>query len=647
MGNPRRVPERSSRAPGSARSALLVAALALAGFAPPSACADDKLAADLPEMTLEQLSNIEVTSVSRHGERLSDAPASIYVITSEDIRRSGATNLPEALRLAPVLQVARADANQYAISARGFNSVLANKMLVMIDGRTVYSPLFSGVFWEAQDVVLGDIDRIEVISGPGGATWGTNAVNGIIHVITKSAHDTQGSIGGVAIGNEVRLASVRYGAATGPNGHYRVYARVRSQDNTEFGNGTAIHDAGDRAQGGFRADWAGSSAVTLQGDGYVSDIDQTPGKRRISGLNLIGRWTRGSEDSPSRRLQLFYDMVHRRQPGAIREELHTFDAEFQQGLEVLHRHRLLWGGGIRYQADHVVNLNPAVLAFIPADRRLTNANLFAQDDVELARDFNLILGAKLERNDYTDVELLPSARVAWKPSNERLVWAAVSRAVRAPSRIDRDFFVPGGAPHFLLDGGPDFESEIANVAEIGYRAQPTVTMSYSITLFRQDYDRLRTTEPTPDGPQFQNRAEGEIQGAEAWTSFRVAPFWRLSAGGVTLSKEVRLDPTSLDPTGGTTLGNDPKYWWKARSSMDLGRRVELDFTLRRIASLPSGPVPAYTAVDVRLGAQVRPDFTVAVVARNLLDNRHPEWGGPASRAELDRTLDVRLGWRMR
>src|SRR5688572_21838716 len=420
-----------------------------------------QVASNLADLSLEELASIRVTSVSKRSERLADAAAAVYVITADDIRRSGATTLPEVLRLAPNLQVARADAAQYAISARGYNSTLANKMLVLIDGRTIYSPLFSGVFWEVQDTLLEDIERIEVISGPGGTLWGSNAVNGVINITTRAAADTQGALVAAGAGNRHRSGAVRYGGELPGGGYYRVYGKAGEERQTRRPNGTVLGDAWDRRQAGFRADWSGAlQSFTLQGDAYTADVDQGATTRRLAGYNLIGRWSRQLGDGSDIRLQAYFDRVERDQPGAIREVLDTFDVELVHGFQPAQNHRLLWGAGFRYAPDRVENLGPA-LAFLPGNRTVRRANVFAQDDFQLRPDLTLTAGLKLEHNEYTGWEHLPSVRAAWKPAEGQLLWAALSRAVRAPSRVDRDLFSPANPPFVVLAGGPNFQSEIA------------------------------------------------------------------------------------------------------------------------------------------------------------------------------------------
>ena len=600
---------------------------------------------DLADLTLEELSNIEVTSVSRRAERLSEAPASIYVITREDIRRSGATSLPEALRLAPNLQVARVNASSYAISARGFNNAIGNKLLVLIDGRTVYTPLFSGVFWEAQDVMLEDIARIEVISGPGGTLWGTNAVNGVVNITTRPARDTQGALVSAGAGNLERGAAARYGARLGANGHFRLYGKYFDRDNTERADRAPVRDAWDKGQFGFRADWgAGDRSFTLQGDGYRGELEQVaPGHTRVEGMNVLGRWTQRLADESKLRLQVYYDRTERDQQGVFREELDIFDAELQHALAPLGTHTVVWGGGYRYARDRVGN--STALAFLPPERNLDWWNVFAQDEIDLSPSVRLTLGTRLESNDYTGIEVLPSARLAWKPGTDRLLWAAISRAVRSPSRLDRELFVPGTAP-FILAGGPDFKSEISNVVELGYRAQPAPAFSYSLTAFHHDHDRLRSVEPAPGGAfVLDNKIEGSTYGIEGWAHYRVTDRWRLSGGGVLLEQRLRLKPESMDAAGVSALGNDPGHQWMLRSAFEPAPRHELDIAVRRVGALPNPNVPSYTTVDARWGWHVQRNLEVSVTLNNLLDARHPEFGVPATRSELERSVFLKVLWR--
>lgn len=631
----------------AAKIGAVVFALAIHALTPGYAV--ELRVADLADLSIEQLGNIEVTSVSRRAERVADAPASIYVITGEDIRRAGVTSLPEALRLAPNLQVARNSASSYAISARGFNNAIGNKLLVLIDGRTVYTPLFSGVFWDAQDVMLEDIDRIEVISGPGAALWGANAVNGVINVITRPAGSTQGGLVAPGAGNREAGASVRYGGKIGAEGHYRVYGKFFDRDHTERADGAAVRDGWDKGQIGFRADWGGGiRGFTLQGDAYDGDEEQAqPGKIKISGGNLLGRWNERLAGGSDLRVQAYYDRTKRDQ-ATFGETLDIFDLELQHALPATTAHRILWGGGYRYAQDRV--RNSATVQFLPADKNLDWANLFVQDEIRLGDAVELTVGIKLESNDYTGWEHLPSARLSWKPATNRLVWGAVSRAVRAPSRLDRDLFTPGPPLSALrLDGGPNFRSEISNVIEIGYRAQSSSAASYSITAFYHDHDHLRSVEPHPALPGvfvLGNLIEGTTKGVEAWGSYQATRSWRLSSGVVYLDQDLERKPGSADTLGLPALGNDPSHQWLLRSSHNLTDTHDLDVMVRRVGALPNPAVPAYTAVDARLGWRLSRDVELSLTLNNLFDDAHPEFGAAAARSEYERSLFLKLSWRL-
>ena len=624
---------------------ILLTSLAIPVTAAPLNSASASQTADLTELSLEQLGEVIVTSVSRRQEKLAEAAAAIYVISNEDIRRSGVTSLPEALRLAPNLQVARSDANQYAISARGFNQVLANKMLVQIDGRTVYSPLFSGVFWEVQNVMLEDVDRIEVISGPGATQWGANAVNGVINVITRRAENTQGALVAAGGGNNEKAGSVRYGSTAG-SGNYRVYGMGFERDNTRLNTGVDVMDASNSGQAGFRADWGTqANSFTLQGDVYRTDIDQAVGgSRDLAGANLLMRWDRALENGTGLHIQTYYDRVERDQPGAIRETLDTYDLEIHHSRTMFERHRLLLGGGYRYMYDDLDNLTPG-FAFIPASQNLSRGNLFVQDEIALTPKVALTVGLKAEHNNYTKWEWLPSARVGWQFVPDRLLWAAASRSVRTPSRVDREFFSPA-APPFSIAGGSEFESEVATVYEVGYRAQPRSSLSYSINVFHNDFDQLRTVEPQPGGATLQNRMSGTADGVEAWASYRISDVWKLTAGGTLVHQELELDPGSNSIGGVASAGNDPDYSWRITSSHNLTSRVELDVQVRHVAELPNGPVPAYTAVDARVGWRASPSLELSLTAQNLFDPEHPEFGLPAARTEIERSFFAKAVWRM-
>ncbi len=601
-------------------------------------------APDLADLELEQLTRITVTSASRREERLVEAPASIFVITAEDIRRSGANSIPEVLRLAPNLHVARADNNQYAISARGFNNVLANKMLVLIDGRAVYSPLFSGVFWEAQDTMLQDIERIEVISGPAATLWGANGVNGVINIITFPAAKTQGILAVAGVGNREAGAGIRYGGTLGDAGHYRAYARYFDRDNMSLTTGEAIRDASRRAAAGFRADWQhASDGITLQGDGYWGDIDQASAARRISGGNVLTRWQRAFADGSNLQVQAYYDRTDRDQPGTFRNALDTLDLEAQHSFKPWSAHHVVWGAGYRYSRDRVENLEG--IAFLPADRTLRWGNVFAQDEFTLREDVELTVGLKLETNVYTGTEWLPNVRLAWHPSRDHLLWAALSRAVRAPSRIDRDVNFPGRPP-FLLIANETFDSEVLKAAEVGYRAQANADLSYSATAFYHEYPNLRGVDLNGNfQPVFANTLEGRSHGLEAWGSYRAAPAWRLSGGFVAMSSTIKVIAGARDLGGRAALGDDPKRTALLRSSWDLTPRHALDLALRHVSALPLSGVPAYTTLDARIGWRVSRALELSVAAQNLLDRDHAEWGSAGARAAQERAFFVKLAWR--
>ena len=633
------------------------AALALAA-APDAMAYTNKFA----DMSLEELANVEITSVSKKRERLADAPASVYVITSEDIRRSGVTSLPEALRLAPNLEVSQTSASGYAISARGQNgsSTAPNKLLVMIDGRSVYTPLFSGVFWDAQDVMLEDVERIEVISGPGGTLWGSNAVNGVINIITRSSRDTQGQLAAVSVGNRGNQAAFRHGGELGNGGTFRIYGKYSDHEHTETASGNAVSDAWGKSQVGFRADWSGVlDQVAIIANAYDGHIGQPePGSLQISGVNpVLGpistsgvnvttNWTHQLQEGGNVNVQAYYDRTARDVPPIYDETLDIFDVQVQHTLPRLGDHHLVWGGGYRYGHDDVTG--GPIVSLLPARVNQEWINIFAQDEISLRKDLRLILGARVERNPYTGNEFLPNVRLAWTPAEGHMFWAAASRTVRAPARIDTDLFLRIGGLD-LLRGGPQVVSEVANVYELGYRGNLSSRLSWSVTAYHNVYDHLRTQEvdPTRTYLFLSNRAEGEATGIETWGTYQVTRDWRLSAGMTMVDEDLRLKPDSTD-TNPLDANSDisPKYTWNLRSAWNLTPTSQLDVAVRRVAALPAYDVPAYTAVDARLGWKLRRDLELAVVGQNLLGTQHAEYGAAATRSELPTSVAVTLLWQL-
>lgn len=629
------------RSPSLLRALLC---LALAPLAAARAGAEPERSS-LADYTLEQLADIVVTSVVRQEGRLADAPASLYVISAADIARSGAATLPDALRLAPNLQVAQADTRNYAITARGFGNTLSNKLLVLVDGRSVYSPLFSGVFWDAQDVMLEDVERIEVISGPGGTIWGANAVNGVINIITRHARDTQGGLASAEAGRRGKGAAMRYGGRLGNGAHYRAYGKHARLDDTLTDAGRPDGTGIRRTQAGFRVDWdSGADAFTFSGDAYQGSLGQ-PLQPAIDskGANLMARLIRRLGPEEQLRVQVYYDHTGRQVPnGGGGDLLDMVDIEVQHGLKIGRRHQLVWGGGYRHARDRVEQ--GPVFKFYPSPKEMHWANLFAQDEMTLREDLRLTLGLKFERNNYTGVEALPNARLAWRLDPQSLLWAGVSRTVRAPARFDRDLrvdFGSGGVP-FAIDGGPAFQSETARVAELGYRSQPSEQLSFSATVFFSDYARLRTLEPVALPTfQFQNQAKGKARGVEAWALWQVLPSWRLDAGLVVQDVDVTLLAGSADLTMMAGLGtNDPGHYWSLRSSHELAPNLHANVHLRYAGRLHHPAVDAYHELDARIAWRPRPEVEIALAGINLLNARHLEFRPAGTSQFVRRALQL-------
>ncbi len=604
---------------------------------------------NLLAMSITELLNVRVSSVSKHEQPLSKAPASIYVITQEDIQTAGATTLPEALRLAPRIQVARISSSQYAISTRGFNNAVSNKLLVLIDGRSVYTPLFSGVFWDQQDVLLEDIERIEVISGPGATLWGTNAVNGVINVITREAAETQGWLAAAHAGNSERGVRARYGSRFGTGGNFRVYSKIFESDSSaRFMDSANPHDGTDRLQAGFRSDWRGAvDEITLQGDIYRTESEDrgifagyTLGSVNTSGNNLLARWRRQLEGEADFRVQAYWDYAKRRDIILFQPRADIFDLEVQYGVP-LGDHRLLWGAGYRHGRDEV---EPGFFStFVPDSRRLQWKNLFAMDEWTLTDDVKATIGLRLEHNDYTGLEYLPTVRLAWQHAEQSLLWGAISRAVRAPSRYDRDVYFPA-PPNSIVVGGPNFQSEVAHVLAVGNRGSAFGRVTYSVTAYYHDWDKLRSGSAIP--VEIENKIEGEVYGLEFWANYQITPAWKVSAGGTRLHKDLRLEADSTDPVGveNDTLANDPNYYGQVRSTLEIGDTMTFEIAIRHMEELPKPSISSYTLLDANYLWELNSQLTMSFTAQNLTDDKHTEFGRPGSVNEFGRMAWLSLTW---
>ena len=617
--------------------------------APLSASPD--LPDDLTELSLEALMGIEVTSVSKRPQQQHVAPAAVSVISAEDIRRWGVTSIPDALRRVPGLHIARIDANKWAVTARGFNSRFANKLLVLLDGRSVYTPLFAGVYWDALDTPLEDIDRIEVIRGPGGTLWGANAVNGVINIITRSATSTQGGLLAVGVGNETRnVTTLRYGGQADNGIAWRVYAKYRDEDNG-YSQGQS-HDASNLGQFGFRSDWAlrEGDQITLQGDYYDGQSGQqltipvNPSPAVVSfnddteqsGGNILFRWQRVVNDRADFSLQLYYDHVDRDGP-VLREDRDTFDLDFDYRYQWGDRHNVLWGLGYRRQMD----TTPATSTFRldPASRDVNLYTAFIQDEISLVDDrLQVTLGSKFEHNDFTGFEYQPNLRMAWTPDRQQAVWAAISRAVRTPARGEHDVRLqvvpPPGAPPVpaVVVGDRGFDSESLIAYELGYRFQASQHWFSDLTAFLNKYQNLRTFDPEilppPElGLPFANRLAGRAWGIEWNGQYKVNERWRLQAVYAYLNVELDLKDNSQDSFSRSAEDSSPAHQFSLWSAFDITPGWQLDTTLRYVGDInsPSPGAGQYVELDARLAWRPHTDLELSVAGQNLLHKHHREF----------------------
>jgi iron complex outermembrane receptor protein len=633
------------------RPTILALGLAASLASPAAAQETDTTvqAQDLKRLSIEELARIDVTSVSRRPEQLSHTAAAVSVVTQEDVHRAGAVMLAEALRLADGIDVGRVNGGTWAVSVRGFNINSANKLLVLIDGRSTYSSLFGGTFWDTQDMVLDDLDRIEVVRGPGGTMWGANAVNGVVNVITKAAADTQGSLVSVVAGdNDRAIVSGRYGGQLG-TGHYRVYGKYRMREPQTLASG---QDAGDDlrfGQAGFRFDsnQSGAHRWSVFGDMYKGTNgfpDRPDGD--VSGGNIVGRWSRrAGEDQFS--IQSVYERSYRKVPLQFEETRHAGEIDVQQAM-TRGRHRLMFGSTLRgYRSD---DLGTAGFRFEPQVRNGWMANAFAQDEIELlpGRAY-LTLGSKFGRNSFTGFEAQPNARIRVHPDERQMAWAAISRAVRLPTRFDNDIrLVNPVTGALVLTASDAFEAERVVAVEAGYRVQPHARVALDAAVFTNDYDRLRSQDLmfTP-APLFVlgNGLNARASGVEVAGSVQLAANWRMHGSYAWLHKELTFDPESTDPTGGVFEGNDPSHLAAMRSHLDLPRGLAFDVGLRYVGERPTPVVESYAGLDARIGWRATPAWELSIIGHSLLHARHQEMASPsAPRYAFRRSIFARSTW---
>jgi len=635
---------------------------------------------DLTQVSLENLMNIEVTSVSKKEQKLSQVAAAIFVITHEDIRRSGATNIPDLLRMVPGMDVAQINSNTWAISTRGFNFQFASKLLVLIDGRAVYTPLFGGVNWDTQDVPVEDIERIEVIRGPGGAVWGANAVDGVINIITKKAAETPGVLVTGGGGTQAQgFGTVQFGGKITGSTNYRIFTSYQNNDHFPDLSGQNAEDGWHLLHGGFRADTklSQNDSLTTQGDLYTGSegaiIEHsifTPPENveverlaTLSGGNILGRWNHVFSSRYDTTLQFYFDEYRRGGPDAI-DVRDTIDFDFQNHMVLGRRQDLIWGVGYRHTVDDTEGTVDK--AFVPADSAKQLFNLFVQDQITLKPSrVYLYVGTKLENSYFAGFDLQPSVHIAWTPSAHRTFWAGVSRASRTPARRDVGLVaalaaLPGPAEVVLL-GNPNIKTEHEVAYELGYRAQPTERFSIDVTVFANTYHNLESTEPLPPFTDTSsvppllvfpkllgNKLHGTTDGVEAFIKWRVADRWTLSPGYSFLQMHLHTDATSLDTTSvADTEGSNPGHQAQLRSHLELWRGLAWDASAYFVGRLPAQAVASYTRLDTQLIWRFMESASFSIVGQNLLRDHHVEFNDAfqsVNSSQVKRSAYAKLTW---
>jgi iron complex outermembrane recepter protein len=610
--------------------------LGLSALARPNSAFCGTTTDDLTKMSLGDLAQAEVTSVSKTSEALQRAPAAIYVISHDDIARAGVTSVPEALRLAPNLLVTQTSSSAYIISARGFGGNpdaqnFSNKLLILIDGRSVYTPLYSGIYANTLDVMLEDVDRIEVISGVGATLWGANAMNGVINIITRSSYLTQGTFVDAGAGSRDQLLGVRYGARADGETTFRVYGLGFQRGAMELADGSSAHDGWSKGQGGFRADWATEGdSITVQGDFYrgtENELDDSDGF--LLGGNLVGRYQHHGAIADLQ-LQAFVDQTEQFGPaGGTGFVVHTYDFELQQTIAAGTSNRIVWGGGERIYTYGITN--SATLLFEPPQRALTLGNVFLQDTVALTNDLSAVFGLKLEDDPFSGWTPLPDARLSWALNDRATVWAAASRAIRAPTPFDTEVVEKLGTTTFLA-AKPLFRAEVVRGYELGSRSQLSTDTSLTVAAFYNVYDELRTVDPASATTflpiYWGNAMRGDTYGLDAWGSWQVNDWWRLSPGVSWVRERLVFKPGAIQILGIAQAADDPSSHASLASSMTLPHHLSFDASLRYVGALPSPALAHYTELDARLGWQANKSVELSVHGANLLHAQHAEFPAP-------------------
>lgn len=610
---------------------------------------DDRSAGSsgLTSLSIEDLGNIEVTTATRQPEKLISSASAIEVITARAIHRHGALSIPDALSLATGLQVARQDVRVWGITARGFNTSTANKMQVMIDGRLLYTPLYSGIFWDAQSTLMEDIDRIEIVRGPGATLWGSNAVNGVINIITKDSSETQGwFLSGGSGSHHQAFGSARYGGSIGDSTRFRVYGKYESDKELPTVGGSWGDDEREHAQAGFRVDsyLTADDHLTLQGDIYDGSHG-IAGLRdgTLSGGNLLGLWNRILDGHSELNVRLYYDRTFRDYPGSFEEDRDTVDVDAQHLWEGDDGSKLTWGANFQYSRSAIEKGD--LLQFDPTNRDTRSYSAFAQYQRFVFRDdLGVIVGAKVERNTLSGYEFSPSARVFWLPSDSSTLWASVTQAARKPTQLDTDLFgYEDGV--LILRGNPEFDSEKVVAYELGYRVSLHENLSADLALFQNDYIDLRSLDPDPATfypVTVGNRLKATSTGAELTVKYKPAAYAALQAGAVFLDIDYTVAPGSLPQAE----GNDAEWWYQLRGALDLGENWQLAASLRHVGELPSPNIPSHTDLDIHIAWQASDALELSITGQNLLDPDHPEFGFQrASSTTIPRQFHARATWR--
>lgn len=609
---------------------------------------------DLADLSLESLMNISVYSASKSEEPWLRSAAAIFVLTGDEIRRAGVKTMPEALRLVPGVTVARVDAHSWAVTTRGFNGTLVDKLEVLLDGRSLYTPLFSGVYWHKHNILMQNIERIEVIRGPGASLWGANAVNGVINIVTRSAREAEPLYLEAGAGNGERTHAGFSTSYKNDSAALQLYGRQERFADFRYRNGRSADDGFESSRLGFRSDiqlGAGDSSLMLQGEVYRDRVSQF-GKSRDETNEvdfILARWSSETTSRDGFELAAYVEESDFSIPGLFLEKRRTIEVEGTTHFSLGDSHELVLGASYRHTCDEIDSPDQNLLGFLPHKRADETYDVFIQDQIELIENrVRLTAGVKAEKNNYSGIEVQPTLRLAYTPSSGTTLWGAVSKAVRIPTRLDENIliFAPSPAPAgtVIIAGSPNFDSEKLVALEFGFRQRYSDDLTLDVALYRNTYDELRGLDFSVFPAEVSNEGEGDSSGVEVSIQWNYSDAWVHRVSYAYQHIDYHAKRGSTDTSIKTDNRNDPRHQGMLHSSWQATDALGMDMRLRNVSKLPDRKVDGYTELDLSVSWQVDSNLRLTLLGQNLLDKAHPEFSTATSETEVHRAVVFGLEW---